>query len=148
MSGHLEMIREGLDDIRQLPAGDVHDEAVALGQFVLDQLVAERAIVDVFEHEGERIAELRDMFRERISDPSYRNMAVVLRHWLGPEAVAKVDAAALEAAALLLLGALVNVHRSTWTFGAAPLGIAEDQLLVAWADQCLAVIESFRHQDG
>ncbi|MGH8776500.1 MAG: hypothetical protein ACRDWI_15495 [Jiangellaceae bacterium] len=148
MRGHLEAIRVGLDDIRQMPPGDIRTEAVALGRFALDQLEAERAIVDVFEREGERIAELRDMFRERISDPSYRNMADILRRWLGHGAADKFDTTSLEASALLLLGALVNVHRSTWTFGAAPLGLDDDRVLAAWADQCMAVVEGLRHANS
>lgn len=115
--------------------GDVRTEALTLGRFVLDQLAAERAVVDVFERDGERVGELRDLWRERISDTAYRAMADIIRRWLGPTTMP------LEAPAVLLLGSLVNVHRSTWTFGAPPLGLDDDTVLEAWADQCVTVVE-------
>jgi AcrR family transcriptional regulator len=131
---HVEAVREGRDWMLALPAGDVRTEAMILGRFVLDELARERQIVDVFEHEGERLAELRDEFRQRISDPSYQAMTDLLRRWTGD------TNADLDAYGVLVLGALVNVHRSTWTFGGPPRGLEEERMLAGWADLCVDVV--------
>jgi AcrR family transcriptional regulator len=133
---HVDAVREGREWMLGLPAGDVRTEALVLGRFVLDELARERLIVDVFEHEGSRLAELRDVFRERISDPSYRGMTELLRRW------APATEADLDALGVLVLGALVNVHRSTHTFGAEPAGLAEDRMLAAWAGLCVHLVDS------
>jgi len=138
---HLDSVRGGRDWILRSPTGDPHTEAVMLGRFVLDELAAERDIVDVFEQEGDRIPELRDLFRERISDTGYKVMADVLRRWIGPSGASHGD---LDALAVLLLGSLVNVHRSTCTFGGPPLGLDDDRVLSAWADQCVALVDAAR----
>lgn len=140
---HLESVHGGRDWILRSPIGDPHTEALMLGRFVLDELVAERDIVDVFEQEGDRVAELRDLFRAQISDTSYKAMAEILRRWIGPESRTRSD---LDALAVLLLGSLINVHRSTWTFGGPPLGLDDDRVLSAWADQCMALADAARAQ--
>jgi len=132
---HVEAVREGRDWMLTLPAGDVRTEALILGRFVLDELARERQIVDVFEHEGSRLAELRDLFRERISDTSYQAMTDLLRRWTGGSGDADLDAYGV-----LVLGSLVNVHRSTWTFGGPPRGLEQDRMLAAWADLCVDIV--------
>jgi AcrR family transcriptional regulator len=134
---HVEAVREGREWMLSLPAGDVRTEALVLGRFVLTELARERQIVDVFEHEGTRLTELRDLFRERISDPSYRGMTDLLRRWAGDDTEADLDALGV-----LVLGALVNVHRSAHTFGDQPAGIPEDRMLAAWADLCVHLVDS------
>jgi AcrR family transcriptional regulator len=136
---HVEAVREGRDWLLTLPAGDVRTEALILGRFVLDELARERQLVDVFEREGERLGDLRDQFRERISDPSYQAMADLLSRWIG-RGVRHDDHRELDALGVLVLGALVNVHRSAWTFGGQPAGLPEDRLLAAWADLCIDVV--------
>jgi AcrR family transcriptional regulator len=131
---HVEAVREGRDWMLTLPAGDVRTEALILGRFVLDELARERQIVDVFEQEGGRLTELRDLFRQRISDASYQAMTEMLRRWGGS------GDADLDAYGVLVLGALVNVHRSTWTFGGPPRGFDEERMLAGWADLCVDVV--------
>jgi AcrR family transcriptional regulator len=133
---HVEAVREGRDWMLALPAGDVRTEALVLGRFVLDELARERQIVDVFEQEGERLTELRDVFRQRISDASYQAMTEMLRRWAGSGS----GDADLDAYGVLVLGALVNVHRSTWTFGGPPRGLDEERMLAGWADLCVDVV--------
>jgi hypothetical protein len=107
---------------------------------VFDELARERQIVDVFEQEGDRLSDLRDLFRERISDTSYRAMTALLRRWLG-DAEPRPDTD-LEALGVLILGSLVNVHRSAWTFGGQPADLPEDRILTTWADLCVTLTTS------
>lgn len=77
------------------------------------------------------------MLRERISDPSYQAMTGLLRRWIGHDVDRDLDALGV-----LVLGALVNVHRSVWTLGGDPAGVPEDQILSGWADLCVDVVKS------
>jgi AcrR family transcriptional regulator len=114
------------------PVGDVRAEAVAVGGWLLAELDRERVIVRILEQDGERLGELRDSFREHLVDAAYVAATALARRWLGDQ-VAEGD---VEAVSAVLLGALVNYRRSTWTFGAPPLDIDEERFLSAWASLC------------
>jgi hypothetical protein len=45
-----------------------------------------------------------------------------------------------EALAVVLLGSLINLRRSTWTFGRPPIGIDDQRLIDTWVELCLAVL--------
>ncbi|MGH8775779.1 MAG: TetR/AcrR family transcriptional regulator [Jiangellaceae bacterium] len=137
---HIEAVLASLDEFMDRPRTDVRDEALELGRIALDALAAERPVIAVFENDGERVRHLRHLWRERISEPANRAMAGIVRRWLG-DAARTVDTARLDAAAMLLLGSLVNVHRSTETFGAPPLGLDDDAAVAAWADFCVVVTD-------
>jgi AcrR family transcriptional regulator len=134
---HVEAVSAGQDWMLGLPRGDVRTEALVLGRFVFNELRAERAVIDVMEREGDRVPQLRDLFRERVSDTSFRAMTDLLRRWLPPDAETPAD---LDALGVLVLGSLINVHRSTRTFGGPPVGFTEDRLLAAWADLCVDLV--------
>ncbi|OZM72604.1 hypothetical protein CFN78_13245 [Amycolatopsis antarctica] len=142
---HLEAVRDGRDRFVELPVGDVRSEALALGRFMLDELAAERLIIDILEREGDRIAALRDLFRERVSDGAYLAMAELLRRWSGPHLRPGVD---LEATAVLTLGSLVNFYRSTVTLGARPLRIDVERMLSAWSEYIAALVDGLCHRPG
>jgi len=114
------------------PVGDVRAEAMAVGQWLLAELDRERVIVRILEQDGERLAELRDSFREHLVDAGYVAATALARRWLGEEAAG----GDVEAVSAVLLGALVNYRRSTWTFGAPPLDLDEQRFLSAWASLC------------
>ncbi|MGH3484972.1 MAG: TetR/AcrR family transcriptional regulator [Nocardioidaceae bacterium] len=141
VSQHLESVREGVAWVLRMPPGDVRTEAALLGRFALDELVRERSVVDLLERDGDRIPELRDLFRVRVCDVAYRAMADILRRWVGDRGDPDAD---LDAQAVLLLGGLINVHRSDATFGGTPLDRTEADLLAAWADQCAGTVETLR----
>jgi len=140
---HLEAVRDVRDRFLALPVGNVRSEVRTLAHSVWEELSAERLIVDILEREGGRITALRDMFRERISDCGYRAMTELMLRWAGPGLREDVD---LEATAVLALGSLVNVHRSTWTFGGSPLGIGEDRILEAWTAHVTALVGGLCHR--
>jgi AcrR family transcriptional regulator len=121
-----------------VPVGDVRAEALVVGRWLLAELDREQAIVRILEQDGDRLAELRDSFRERLVDAGYIAAIALASRWL-PASTAQGD---LEAVTVVLIGALVNYRRSTWTFGAAPLDLEEERFLSAWADVCLLATRS------
>lgn len=112
-------------DVRDGPEADRATEIAAMARWLLDELDAERTITHVVEREGDRLPELRDRMREDISDRGYRIAAAFIERWAG----GRTDAVDHEALGVLLVGALVNVRRSTWTFGASPLGMDDERLV-------------------
>lgn len=138
---HVDSVREGTEWLFQLPVGDVRTEASILGRFALEELARQQAMVHVLERDGDRIPEQRDLFRERGSNVAYQTMVQIVRRWVGPDVDPDVD---LDAITVLLLGGLINAHRSEATFGALPIGCTEGQILAAWAEQCALTVEALR----
>jgi AcrR family transcriptional regulator len=109
--------------------------AEEVGAFVLAEMDRQQLITQVLERDGSRLVELRDRFRREVSDVGYRVMTDILRGWLATARPA-VEARTVEALAVQLLGAMINVRRSTWTLGAPPLGLTDAELISAWAALC------------
>ncbi len=129
---------DSLDDLEELaeflPLPDLRSELHVLGRWILTRLSNEEAISKLIEKEGDRVQHLVDDIRDGISEPGYRLLAGYLSdHDLDPAR----DADAL---AVLLLGGLVNLRRSTWTFGQPPAGVDDERAVSAWVDLCLSVI--------
>jgi AcrR family transcriptional regulator len=137
---HLQDMDDAVVSADDAPVGDVRAEAVVAGRWLLAELDRERAIVRILEQEGDRLAELRDSFRERLVDTGYIAAAALARRWLGRSAV-RGD---VDGVTVVLMGALVNYRRSTWTFGAAPLELDEERFLSAWADVCVLATRTRR----
>ena len=123
---HLTAIGDVDADVAQLPVTDATGEVEVLVRWLLAELDQERRITHVIEREGDRLPDLRSRMRAGVSDRGYRAAAAFIERLIGP---AEADAVDHEALAVILIGAVVNLRRSTWTFGAAPLGI-DDQRFV------------------
>lgn len=121
-------------------------DAAELARYVLAELDRQRLLTHVLERDGTRLPELRDRFRREVSDGSYRGFAEILKAWLRARSVDEGDSerprADVEIQAMLLLGALVNARRSTWTLGAPPLDLDDDQLVEGWSHLCEVVLRS------
>lgn len=89
----------------------------------------------VLEHEGGRLEELVGAVKEAIVDLSYRTAAAVV-------ATIRPTAIDPEATAILILGPLVALRRTAWTFGSAPLGVEDERMLAAWTDLTLHALEA------
>ena len=129
---------DSLDDLDGLagllPLPDLRSELQVIGRWVLTRLSNEEAISRLIEKEADRVQHLIDDMRDGISEPGYHLLAAYLRDQdLPPE----WDADAL---AVLLLGGLVNVRRSTWTFGHPPADIEDERAIATWVELCLSVI--------
>ena len=96
----------------------------------------ERDITHILERDGDRVAELRDRMRTEISDFGYLVGAEVLGRWRP-----NLTHGNRETLAVIAVGALINYKRTSWTLGAAPLGVGEDALIAAWVDVCMSAIE-------
>jgi len=141
---HLQTIATAGLDLDQTPVVDPRAEAMAVGRWLLAELDRERAIVRILEQEGDRLADLRDWFRRDLVDAGYLAVLRFARRWLGP-AAESVD---IESVSVVLLGALVNYRRSTWTFGAVPLDLDEERFLSTWAHLCEVTTSSLSQSPG
>lgn len=113
----------------EVPRGNLEAELEALARWLLAELDREELITYVIEREGSRLPSLRDRMRTEVGDPGYRAAARFLARWSERLALPTPDEDAL---AVLLVGSLINVRRSAWTFNAAPLGIADDRIIAAF----------------
>jgi AcrR family transcriptional regulator len=106
---------------------------IELGTWFLSEMDRLEHLTRVLEHDAARVPELTDAVRTEIVDLSYRAAARVIAR-LAPQIS---DA---EATAVVVLGTLVAVRRTRWTFGAAPVGIDDDRMLDTLADVILAAL--------
>lgn len=125
---HLASIADLELDLEAAPLEDV-GEVEAVVRWLLDELDHERTITHVIEREGDRLPELRDRMRAGISDRGYRMTAAFVERWTSSRGLAPDDT---EALAVLLIGGIINLRRSTWTFGAPPLGIDDDRIIAVF----------------
>lgn len=134
MQHHIDTLdrHQGLEDFTELP--DLRSELMVLAKWVLSRLSREETISKVIEKEGHRLPDLVTRMREGISETGYAMTSAYLTdRGLAPDADA-------DAVAVLLLGSLVNLRRSTWTFGTEPAGVSDDRAIAAWADLTLAIL--------
>lgn len=106
-----------------------------LGQWFLDEMDRLKDLTCLLEHDGRRMAELTFQVKTNIVDLSYRTAARLIAA-LAPEAKDP------EATAVVVLGALVALRRTAWTFASAPLDIDDDRALTAWTELALAAIDA------
>jgi len=137
---HLETVANSGAVLEQLPSADMRAEVLTMGRWLLAELDREQPIVRILEQDGDRLAKLRDSFRRSLVDAGYVVTAGMVKGWLG-DAAGTVD---VEAVSVVLLGALVNYRRSTWTFGTSPLGIDDERFLSTWADLCISAARGWR----
>ncbi len=155
-------VRKAMDSFEQagqeieLLEGDLIQQATALGRRTLLELDATHDITRVLEREGDRLPGIRDEFRVKVADRGYAIVAKILRSWL-EQATAELapdqEPASgpdfdLDAMAVLLAGALVNVRRATWTFGQPPGGLDDATLIDAWARLCVAAVTAAAKRHG
>lgn len=126
---HLDTVSDMVDEIALRPLGEVRSEIALLARWLLHELDVERDITHILEREGEELGALRDRMRVGISDSGYSIGASLLARWR-PD----LDRASCEGLAVVAVGALINFKRSTWTFGQAPLGLSEDEVVDAWVE--------------
>jgi AcrR family transcriptional regulator len=123
---HLTAIDDVDADVAQMPVTDAAGEVDALVRWLLAELDRERRITHVIEREGDRLPDLRARMRAGVSDRGYRAAAAFIERLTGAVGADPIDH---EALAVILIGAVVNLRRSTWTFGAAPLGLDDERFI-------------------
>lgn len=130
---HVESVGQAVVTLEGLPLTDLRAEALMMGRWLLDELDRQRALTHILEQDGHRIPEMRDAARKHISDLGYQSACALLERWLDGRRPG-TDAAAV---AVCLVGAVINYRRSSWTFGAPPIGLTDDRFLDGWADVCV-----------
>jgi AcrR family transcriptional regulator len=111
-----------------------------LGRWFLDEMDRLKDLTRVLEHDGARMGQIVVDVKTDIVDLSYRTAAAFI------VAVAP-DADDPEATAVILLGALVALRRTAWTFGASPLDIDDDRALTTWTELAVATLDTPRNAD-
>ncbi len=134
---HLVTIDDLRDQLATRQLGDVRVEAALLGQWLLQEMNAERDITHIIEREGSDHLELRAKMREGISERGYRIASDFVERWRGD-----IPSTDRDAFAVVAVGALINFRRSDWTFGAPPLNLTDSQVLRAWVEICVAFLVS------
>ena len=107
----------------------------ALGRWFLEEMDRLEDLTLVLEHDGRRLAEVTAAVKTDVVDLSYRAAAQLIVA-ISPETPDP------EATAVVLLGALVALRRTAWTFGSAPLAIDDDRALRAWAEMAVSSIRA------
>lgn len=146
---HLESTTQAGGQFLEVPEEDLTGAAQALGRRILAEMDAQRDITRVLERDGDRLPELRERFRERISDTAYTTVAAILRNWVrARNEAADRTTEDLTATAVLLVGALVNARRSAWTFERQPAGQDDTALIAAWATLWSATVDNLAETAG
>lgn len=126
---HLGSIADVEVDLAASPLTEPAAEVEAVVRWLLSELDRERIITHVIEREGDRLPELRDRMRQGVSDRGYRIAASLIERWTATGSDQRIDN---EALAVLLIGGLINLRRSTWTFGAPPLGLSDARFVATF----------------
>lgn len=128
---HLGSIADVEIDLADMPLTDPRAETELIARWLLAELDRERTITHVIEREGDRLPELRDRMREGVSDRGYRIASSLVERWSQTVTVQAVDHDAL---AVILVGAIINLRRSTWTFNQPPLGLDDERFIAAFTE--------------
>lgn len=141
----IDRTASGATQITEVDAPPVDDaistESVilSLGRWFLEQMDQMKDLTQMLEHDGRRMPDVTAEVKRDLVDLSYRTAASVV-------AAAAPQVADPEATAVLILGALVAIRRTEWTFGSPPLEIDDDRILATWTKHTLALISPNRER--
>jgi AcrR family transcriptional regulator len=133
LTRHVDAVAQFDQLLSLLPLADVRSELQLLGRWMLGELDRQKAVTRVIEKDGHLVGPLVDIMREAISETGYRyaraylDMRLVGQHW---------DRDAL---VVLLLGSLINLRRSNWTFTKPPMGLDDTRVINTWVEVALMV---------
>lgn len=131
---HVGAVRAGSALVDDLDLSDPRADAIAMGRWLLGELDRQRDVMRILEHDGDRLRKVRDRVRQEVSDAGFAAGVHLLERWFRGHG--NLDAHAVSVA---LIGAVINYRRSSWTFGAPPLGLDDERFLEGWGDVCAAV---------
>ena len=120
----------GVGSTPSLDRDRLADLMVVVGRQFLDEMDRMEDLTRILEHDGARVAELTAEVKSDVVDLSYRVAADIIST-VAPETPDP------QAHAVILLGSLVALRRTAWTFGSAPAGIDDDRALQAWVQIAL-----------
>lgn len=126
---HLASIDDVEEQLTIRPLGDVRSEITLLAHWLLAELDRERQITHLLEREGERLADLRERSRVGISERGYQIGSDLIGRWLPDTTKTERDVFAVAT-----IGALINFRRSTWTYGAPPRNLSDEDFINGWVE--------------
>lgn len=135
---HLGAIADVEIDLAGAQLTDPRAETDLMVRWLLAELDRERTITHVIEREGGRLPELRDRMRDGVSDRGYRVAAAFIQRWSPTVTSRPVDHDAL---AVVLVGAIINLRRSTWTFRRPPLGLDDERFITSFVVLATALLD-------
>lgn len=106
---------------------------LAIARRFLTEMDRLEDLTRLIEHDGSRLDGLIAEVKSHAVDLSY----IAAGRLVAGLAPSGTDA---DATAVVLLGSLVALRRTTWTFGSPPIAIRDDRFLEAWADTALAAL--------
>src|SRR6266511_498078 len=113
---------------------------LGLGRWFLAEMDRLKDLTRVLEHVGARMIDITVEVKNNIVDLSYRTAARLIAS-IAPETQDP------EAAAIVVLGPLVALRRTAWTFGAPPLDVDDDRVLTSWTEFTLVTLDAARDED-
>ncbi len=131
----LQVAELDLTSVVQAETGMLRPLVAGLGRWFLDEMDRLEDLTRIFEHDGRRLDHLVAEVRTEMVDLSYRTAATLI------SAVSPgIDDP--DAVAVVILAPLVAIRRTEWTYGAPPLGIDDERLLLVWARHALAALDA------
>lgn len=106
-----------------------------LGRWFLDEMDRTAPLTRVLEHDGPDLPEIVAEMKTNLVDLSYRTATALIT------SVAPTSHEP-NAIAVMLLGSLVSLRRTTWTFGGPPLDVDDERALTAWTTIALVVLDA------
>lgn len=146
---HLDAIAMSAAQLRRLDLGDLtaaepellRPIVSELGRWFLAELDRQRDMTHVLEHDGARLPDVMADVHADVIDTGNQAAGDLL-------AAVAPGAKDPQALAVLLLGSLVALRRTAWTFGAPPLGLDDERALASWTDLTLAAVGPFLPQSS
>jgi AcrR family transcriptional regulator len=133
---HIDSVARFDDLLALLPLADVRSELQLMGRWMLGELDRQELITRVIEKDAHRVGDLVEEMRESISETGYRYARAYIDSRLTGD---RWDPDAL---AVLLLGSLINLRRSRWTFAKSPLGLDDERAIATWVDIAVALLDT------
>lgn len=121
-------------NLRDANSATLRPLVVDVGRWFLDEMDRLEDLTRVFEHDAHRLTHMVDEVRTELVNLSYRSAVGLIRN-------IRPDVHDAEALAVIMLGPLVTLRRTKWTYGASPLDIDDDRFLSVWADATLATLK-------
>jgi AcrR family transcriptional regulator len=137
-AAHLAVLDHQRRQLESLPQLHDRTDALLVGRFLLAQLDVVRNLMTMLERDGDRLPGLQSSI-QGVIETGHCATEELIRRCVDKRVPGKIDIAAF---AVVVFGSLVNVRRHEWTFGASPLGVADDRLLAAWAETCAALAQT------
>ena len=133
LARHIESVNRFDNLLALLPLADLRSELQLIGRWLLTELDQQESITRVIEKDGQQVLRLTAAMREGISETGYR----YARAYMDSRLVG--DRWDRDALTVMMLGSLINLRRSTWTFGQAPFGLNDERAINTWVEMALAL---------